>query len=513
MAEELTQDVVIGGTPGSANGAIPAMPGTAYEIKAAPDQEYTAGGTLQWYVNLPHALPFAIDDVTTDFGADLYDRMMLDPAIRAAIGVLKTSILADGLVLSPAIDDRLDPDFARAGQMVDDAEAMFDNLTSSAIDDVLWDLLDAVPYGNRMAEQTFLLETTFSGKTQYQLAELAVKPRQNVAFVVDAYMRVIGILGRVPGMPFPVQAGTLLADVAHAANLLPRSKFAILTFRPRNTDPRGTSALRPAFSVWNQKVQLAKEYLKYLTQFASPSMLGFAAPQAQPYPQTNADGSPQLDSYGNPVMRTPEQDMVLALQQFANGTAASFPSGALVQVIEQSGSGEAFLNAFQYLDGQITKAILHQKLATEEGQHQTRASSGTHKDILDGVVHQARRPVQRTLRRDVLGVWAHLNYGRDALRLVPHVSLGQTEEEDRAALWTAAATLWKAGYGHESQLTDLDVLLGWPERGIAGATTASVTEVVQAKTAGLIEPITPTEAPPDTPPPPVPDVPEAGGHA
>jgi hypothetical protein len=484
--EQLTDQVTVGGSPGGHD--VPPIAGRDVTIEAAPDREYVAGGRIEWYTSIPRALPWGIDDVSLDFGSDIYERMLLDAQVRSVVNVFKASVLEGGATLAPAIDQKDEDGYEQSVDIAGRAERMLADL-ASPLDDVLWDMLDAVALGNRVAEQVFALESALSGRQEYTLQTLAVKPRDTVAFVVDAYLNVLGILGRIPGMPFPVQVGMLLADLEETPNLLPRSKFAALTFRPKNNDPRGTSILRAAFDPWNQKQQLKREFLKYLTQFATPSLLGFTAENAQPYPLKNPDGSYQTDTNGQPIMRSPEEDMLLALQAFANGTAAVFPYGATVQPIEMAGAGEPFLNAFEFLDRQITKAVLHQTLATEEGQHQTRAASGTHKDILDTIVRQAKHSVERMIQRDILRVWLQLNGEVDALELLPTVGLGTAEEEDLAPLWTAAASLNKADYLHSSQYAELDRMLGLPERTPADATTAPVGEQVQIKTDGVIEPI------------------------
>ena len=108
------------------------------------------------------------------------------------------------------------------------------------------------------------------------------------------------------------------------------------------------------------KQQIWSVYLKYLTQFAGPSLVGYTAPEAQAMPASDSYGNPILDGNGNPVIVSPEQTMLDALQAFASGTAAVFPCGAQVTPINMSGDGSAFLQAIDLFDRQIAKAILGQ---------------------------------------------------------------------------------------------------------------------------------------------------------
>src|SRR5438270_770319 len=78
----------------------PGSPGTSVTIQANPAQEYVAAGDYGFYQNLTRSLPWAIDDISTDFGDDVYDRMLHDPQILSCLNVLKAGILEDGINLT-----------------------------------------------------------------------------------------------------------------------------------------------------------------------------------------------------------------------------------------------------------------------------------------------------------------------------------------------------------------------------------------------------------------------------
>jgi hypothetical protein len=300
-------------------------------------------------------------------------------------------------------------------------------------------------------------------------------------------MNVLGILGRIPGQPLGVQAGMLLTDVQHLPNLLPRSKFAVLTSRPVDDDPRGTSLLRPAFSPWQAKVEMQREFVKYLSQFAVPSVIAHSAPQAQRVQAKNADGTLQVDAFDNPVMITPEEALFLGVQSLRNGSVLVLPSGAEVDLAFSNGDGSAFLNAFQMYNAEIAKAITNQTLATEQAEYQARAASATHKDVLDSTTQQLQRPPARVLSHDVLRTWALLN-GYD-VTLLPTVSLSATEGEDRAALMVSYAAMSRAGLIDDSQYAGIDEQVGAPKRAVPDESTIATTEVVSVKEdAGAVPP-------------------------
>src|SRR5206468_532813 len=113
-------------------------------------------------------------------------------------------------------------------------------------------------------------------------------------------------------------------------------KIVVNTFRPKNNDPRGTSLLRPAYDPWWRKRQALVEYVKYLAQFAGPSIWATTPDGAQSQPPLDFlgntvayTGPSSLDPLGNPVPvpnapLSPEQDLLAKLQQFRNGTVAAF---------------------------------------------------------------------------------------------------------------------------------------------------------------------------------------------
>lgn len=454
--------------------------------------EYVSGGGWSWYSRLARGLPPTIDDITSDFGDDLYERMAIDPTIAKCLAVFKASVLEDGLDLNPAIKDEADPDYDLANRIHDEASAMLDELETS-LDDVLWDLANCIAYGNVVAEQRFELKPGAVEKRELlQLIALKVKPRRTYAFVVDAYLNVIGLLGQRPGESNPYM-GQVGLDPEHVPNILPREKFCIATFRPHNSDPRGTSLLRPAYDPWWRKRQLLPDYLKYLAQFAGPSIWGTTPEKAQALPSEDSLANPTFDTDGNlnppftpgadiPVTTdpygnnpvpvgtftlSPEQQLVRSLLEFRNGTAAAFPFGTQLHTIEMTGEGRAFLAAKADCDRDMIGAILTQTLATEEGEHQARAAAQVHQDVLDTLIRQAKRSIIRMVRRDILRPWVRYNWGEKALHLVPIPTLGETKTQDLAPLITA---LGAVGYAvDQSQMPDIDEMLNLPVRDMTDA--------------------------------------------
>ncbi|MGN6561817.1 MAG: phage portal protein family protein, partial [Thermomicrobiales bacterium] len=193
----IAQAETTGALPGAPQIGTPPTAGQRFIARADPSQEYVAGGVggaSQWFTNLSRTLPYAVDDITSDFGDDLYERMLLDPKIAAVIDFFKAAILEEGLELAPAVDEAGQDGYEQASAICDAATQMLADL-AQPLDEALWDLLDCVALGNRVAELVYDYDTTYAGTTQLALVAVRPKPRRVVSFVVDAYYHILGFLG------------------------------------------------------------------------------------------------------------------------------------------------------------------------------------------------------------------------------------------------------------------------------------------------------------------------------
>lgn len=399
-----------------------------------PAREYIAGSAI-WgrYRGAVQALPLPIDDLERELGDDVYTQMLHDAQVWSCFVVLKTAILEDGLSLVPHDND---PDGAIAAF----CRRALEQLTIP-IGAVLWDMLDALAYGSRVAE---LMYGDGDGEDAGRVTLFALKPkaRHTVAFVVDDFLNVLGMQA-MPGVWRSTRP-----DGTDPQQPLPRSKFAILTWWPRNSDPRGTSVLRRAYNAWWLKTQAWPEYLKYLVQFGTPSLVGKAKVG------TNADGV----SF--------KQLLFEALLAYQNGTALVVELGEEIEALSGAtgAQNDVFPTAVDLFDRQITRAILLQTRATMEAEHGSRADSSTGKDVLDMIVAQGKQALGQMLVDDVLAPLVELNFGPAALQTLPTLALGQTEQEDVIPLMNAVAQLERAGYIQPSQYPAIDARLGLPPR-------------------------------------------------
>jgi len=458
-------------------------------------KEYVAGGGWGWYGGrTARTLPNAIDDIATDFGDDIYDRMMLDGQIAACVIVYKASILETGPAFTSVVTDQSDPEYDLAKEITDQAIRMIEDMEMS-FNDTLWNLLDSCAFGNKVAEKVYQYAPAIKdGRQILTIKSLKVKARRTVLFAVDTYLNVVGLLVAVPPNAEPVPGTTYFTQGQTSYGLISPSKFIISTFRPKDSDPRGTSIIRPAYTPWWRKQQIIPEYLKYLSQFAGPSLVGIAAPDSETVPDPS-----------NPESTiTPTQAMLTALEQFRNMTAIAVANGADVKPINMQGDGAAFRLGMAEANDEITKAILTQQLATDEGRHMARAAATVHQDVLDTLVRQGKLSEQDLIRNQLFKPWVALNWGEKAVHLSPIADLGANEQRDKPGLWQGAAALMNSKYFTEDQLQAMDMMLGVPVRQKVTALAFTVAKL-QAQKSQAAPPDEPAQDDQEDQPPPDPN--------
>lgn len=438
--------------------ALQPLVNVAGPVSADPKTEYVSGGWWGPLGSYLQGLEPWIDDLTRDFGADLYERMGRDPHLFGETLVYKSSVLSSGVRLLPAIDgDEVDEsadgyrsakrvrDFCKSGLAEIDTPLM----------PLLREMLDAYGQGHRVAEVVYRQDK------QWLIPwRIKPKPRESVAFVVDSRRNVQGLLGALAGRETYAMNMTQLVDPATTYNILPRAKFAVLTWDSL-MDPRGKSMYRAAYDPWWLKQQTLAELQKFLAQAAGERLVGYTAEGAKVMPAYNPDGTPMIVD-GLPVNVSPEQAMLSQILNLRSGAAGAFPFGSKVEALASSTEGQAIFNALDYYDRQMSKALLGQTLATNEGQHQARASSETAKSVMDLVTEYGEELLCNMIRRDILKVMVAINLGPKALRYLPLVSMSAVEETDITKVGTVAGQLFTAGYLADNQLAAMDSKLGLP---------------------------------------------------
>jgi hypothetical protein len=462
-----------------------------------PTIEILAGGTPPWvaaYVAWARALPTAVDDAEAQFGTDLYRIMLRDPQVSASVRTVLLSMLAQEVTLTPAAVEKskvqspkskegaAEPAPEPGEALADELHGFFDygltHLRESLVD-VLFDCgRKAMTEGHGLAEVLYREaepeeRERFPGLPEGGWVLDALKPKDRLTYslVVDRGFNLLGVLPRPQGL----WLGATGALSVNVEDLVPPEHFLLVTWQKTDGDPRGRSGLREVYDAWWRKQQVIADYLKYLAQFATPSLAVILGELAFQYrlPVVDAAGNPMFDATGAPQLGDPYALAYAAIIQFQGGSGSVWPPGTTLQPVQMQGNGEAHLKALEDCDHAIEHAITLQGLATSEAQFGTRAQAGVHQDILGLPVAYGKRLLAEALFR-VLVPLCDANYGRAARRCLPAVTLSPTEAQDQADLWTAAGGLKKSTYldGVED-LSALDAKLGIPVERVQTASEAA----------------------------------------
>jgi hypothetical protein len=445
---------------GRAPGVVPPPPQADAAARAARLlMEYVAGGGYHNVTQYLQSLPPYIDDISRDLNANIYEQMSKDPVVASNFRAVKLAVLADPPTLRPAVDDSDDPLYDDAKREVAFCEWCFANLRTP-VEDVADELLDGMAVGNRVAEQVYALVESGQWAGRLTLDRLKPKPRASTAFVVDAFSNVRGLLARLPGESWLATAGPLEADPKDVANFLPRNKFAVFSWQPKDGDPRGTSIYRPCYTPWWEKQQALGQWLKWLALCATPMLIATAGKDADDVTPTDPDGNPLP---ADPNMPGTVRALLNTLVKAQGGSALAVPFGTDVKWLTAQGAGTQFLSKIQQCDTAITRAITLQTLATTEGEHDARAAAQVHQDVMGLGVRKAKGVLGRVITWDVLYWLVAYNRGKaQADLLCPRCVFTPSEHHDRGAGLSAWASV---GYQlAPSQMAAVDEEIGLPVR-------------------------------------------------
>src|SRR5882724_735948 len=318
-------------------------------------------------------------------------------------------------------------------------------------------IFEGLTHGNKVAEQVLEIAIGGTDADKWCLKAVKPKPRHALAFVVDPFMNQLGFLVAEPGKSNIVNATTIV----DMSQVIPREKFVVFTYRPKDDDPRGNTILDAALNGWDLKRRAWPEYLLFLMVSAIPGILATLPPNTDEQVVYEDDGITPVYKDGEPLKISSAQFLLNLLAKMRNHQVAVAPDGTQFTVLEANSEGQAFTHALAHFSKEITLAILLQQLATKDSQHQTKSSTGSQFRIVDLLVFWVRDIAAEMVKYDILKPLVRYNFGDDAANeLLPEVSYGDTEARDWATDATAIAAL--ADKVTESQWDYLTSQLGIP---------------------------------------------------
>jgi len=155
-----------------------------------------------------------------------------------------------------------------------------------------------------------------------------------------------------------------------------------------------------------------------------------------------------------------------AVSQLAADAAAVMPEGMKIEfqeIANAAGGAELFERLAEWLDKQISKAVLGQTMTTDDGSSQSQAN--VHNEVRLDILRADAKQLAATLNRDLVRTFIDLNFGPQ--ERYPRIVLQVTEAEDLKALADALGPFIDRGLRVEESAILDKFGLAAPEAGAA----------------------------------------------
>lgn len=303
----------------------------------------------------PAGLPYAV-----------YDQMQLDGMVQTVLSVKKLGVLAAPYRV--VAGDESGQASVRA-QFVEDC---FDRMEGSPLT-LLNSAMDAFAKGWSVQE---LIYESDGG--QVWLRAVRAKDPALFGLEMDAFGRVRGLRLQLPG---------------EAARELPREKFVLYGNRGVYGRVKGRSDLDAAYRHWQAKQSLLAAWKLHLERYASPTVLG---------------------SFQRSLPPEEQAQVLSTLSNLSEHTAVIYPSEIEVDTLGgQKEASSGFVDAIEFHNREIARAVLGQTLTTDEGRRVGSLALGkVHLQVLLLQLEALRRELADVVMTEqVIRPLVELNFG------------------------------------------------------------------------------------------------------
>lgn len=393
------------------------------------------------------------DQLTQQHGYNLWRQMERDPEVNAGLNTIVEGACAQPTnIVSPL--RVTDSEYKQSVKLAD-----FLNWMVKQFDVDQWkkeQLRTCLTMGNAVSEKDWDFVESGRYKNMLVIENLRLQEPENYGFIVDQWGKTYGVAPL--NQPGSYQMGNVINLDTNGITILkgavPTYKLAIWSWKKKGTDPRGTSILIPAHTSWWAKQRALEEWSCWIGRYAQPSIVATPGPDAV----TQCIVDPVT---GQERTVEPTKALLDALKNFGNASILALAHGSEVNVLQATGGVDPFVKSIQMFNVEISRAILNQHLATNEGQNQSRAAAEVHAIVLRQIINSCRYFMARQFERDIIRPVIEANFG-DVGRLMPVVDLG--DGDGYPPTITDVAVLLQSGYFTKDQLIKLDRVLGFPVR-------------------------------------------------
>lgn len=313
-------------------------------------------------------------------GLKLYDEVSRDPVASAVLDTLYLSVSGREIESIPYSDNQVD---------IKISDFVFDSLMSTNFSQFVYEMMSAYLYGFAASEIIW----KYDKQSNQILIDKFIKKHQR-RFCFDAFRnpRLLTLENFYEGVP------------------LPDRKF--IFFRCGDTDnPYGKGVGQAVwYPIWYKK-NVTKFWVTCLDRYATPATIGVYDPTATEREQ---------------------QSLQEAIETLQRETAIKIPQGTEIKYLEATRNAALSYSDFcNYMDMQVTKAILGQNLTTEVSGG-SYAAAETHKDILVTRVKALADSFAEVLNKTVVKWLVDYNY--PAVEGYPSIWFKLDSAPDLAAL-------------------------------------------------------------------------------
>jgi len=358
--------------------------------------------------------PYNPDDLIMKKGLYTYDKMKDDEAVKVALLLKKTLMLANTVSLEPASNDRVDieiKDFVEYN--------LFERL-NSPFNKRLESILSAMDYGFSVSEMLFnYIDNHRYFKGKVGLKDLKTRPPHGFDFKTDAYGN-LAFLRQFQGQ------GSYSQD-------LPVSKFLIHTFNKQFDNHYGDADLRAVYRPWWLKDVTLKFYAIHLERYGTPLLVAY---------------------YTGQLSTDENSDLKNILTYLLKGTSFKLPDGKIRIDKLDFQAPQGYEQALDRFDKMITRGLL---MPDQLGF--TNTSSGTYNaaltqfDMFYLVLKKLLNDVANDMECQVIKPLVNVNFRADRYPKLKFTSIQSEELDKLAGVYTQLTT---AGYMSPSNKEDLN---------------------------------------------------------
>ncbi|MFN3730147.1 MAG: DUF935 family protein [Fimbriimonadaceae bacterium] len=293
-------------------------------------------------------------------------QMQRDAMIQTALTIKKLGVLAAGYRIEPGDAS------ATARRAATYIEGELNQMEGSP-HGVMFAAMDAFARGWSIQELVF-------ERRDHQVGLRAIRPKDPSLFGLK-----MSSAGRIEGVELHLPGETPRA--------VPRDRFVIYLYRPSYRRLKGMSDLEAAHPHWRAKTGLLDAWRLHLERFASPTVLG---------------------QYQRGLPAEEQAAILAALRDLHRNTAVVYPDEIRVDLLgggKESSSG--FIEAIEFHNREMARAILGQTLTTDEGRRIGSLALGrVHLQILLLQLDALRRELEDgVMTEQVIKPLVQLNFG------------------------------------------------------------------------------------------------------